>query len=457
MKGAYTAITWILRILTGAVFIFSGFVKAIDPWGTLYKFEDYMAAMHLPVFRNILLVAVFALCAYEFTVGIFLLLGCFRRSAPILAAIMMAVMLPLTLWIAIADPVADCGCFGDALIISNWATFWKNVVIVAAIVWLIKFNTSQRCLIRPSLQWIVLIASTTYTAAIGFAGYVYQPLIDFRPYRIGTPLLDHQDNQADSTQSAEENMLFVYQKDGIEKRFSIDDELPDEADGWTFVRRESVDSENKNDSDNTAELSDKDFENSEVKNFRIWDESGVEDITDDVFGSTGRQLILLMPDLKSVSMATTWQINSLYTWSGDNDTHMIGIVAGTPTDIAEWKDLSLAAYPIYTADDTEIKMVARGNPAVVYLDKGIIKWKSTLRALNTEDFQSDNSFKDPEAFSRDNHELLLKATAPFVSIIAVLILLSLFPLGCLFLRKPKKVSEKESDSENLSHDDRGVR
>ena len=442
MKGLYAILTWAMRLLVGATFIFSGFVKAIDPWGTLYKFEDYMGAMHLPVFRNILLVGVFALCAYEFTIGVFLMLGCFRRSAPILAAAMMAVMLPLTLWIAIADPVADCGCFGDALVISNWATFWKNVVLVLAIVWLIKFNTRRRCLITPSLQWIALLASVVFTVCIGFAGYVYQPLIDFRPYPVGTTLIDHSD---DNSQESDDNMLFVYERDGVEKSFSIDDELPDESEGWTFVRRESAPSR-----PSATKSATTDAKNDSERNFRIWDENGDEDISESVVPDDGKQLIILMPDLKNVSMATTWNINSLYTWATANGIDMIGVVAGTRDDIENWKDISLAAYPLYTADDTAIKMVARGNPAVIYLEDGKIRWKSTLRALDTEDFQKAGTKTDPKQFARDNRTLLRNVAGLYLLIMAVLVLLSFIPdLRRCFpsvTRKKAKTTEDETQS-----------
>ena len=132
--------TWIIRLAVGSVFMFSGFAKAIDPYGTLYKVDAYLASMSLDIWPNLELVGVFALCAAEFLVGVFILTGCFRRSTAIIAAIIMAFMLPLTLWIAVSDPVDDCGCFGDALLISNWATFWKNVALTAAIAWLVVYN-----------------------------------------------------------------------------------------------------------------------------------------------------------------------------------------------------------------------------------------------------------------------------------------------------------------------------
>ena len=147
------------RIVTGGVFVFSGFVKGIDPWGTVYKMDEYLVAMGMPLYDSLILAGVFGLCALEFLIGIYLIFGCYRKSAPMLALLFMCVMLPLTLWIAIADPVADCGCFGDALVISNWATFWKNVAITCLIIWLIKSNRRVPCIITPAFQWMAFVAT----------------------------------------------------------------------------------------------------------------------------------------------------------------------------------------------------------------------------------------------------------------------------------------------------------
>ena len=153
-------ITWILRLAVGGIFIFSGFVKGIDPWGTLYKMQDYVNVMPLPALSDgVLLTGVFLLFALEFLTGVFLVTGSFRRGAPILVMLFMAGMLPLTFWIALKSPVADCGCFGDAWIISNWATFWKNVAITAAAVWLIIYNRRVHWLVTPALQWLLFCIS----------------------------------------------------------------------------------------------------------------------------------------------------------------------------------------------------------------------------------------------------------------------------------------------------------
>lgn len=393
-----------------------------------------MGAMHLPIFKNILLVATFILFAYEFIIGIFLIFGCFRRSTPIFAILFMSVMLPLTLWIALSNPVEDCGCFGDAIILSNWATFWKNVVLTGAVVWLFKFNATQRCLITPALQWVGLITSAGYIVIIGLAGYIYQPLIDFRPYKIGTPIIDKSDEDKDDYDAP--IFEFIYEKNGEQKRFGINDEIPSEEDGWTFIRRIKI--------GNNLSTPNSKSENEEERNLRIWSEDGEEDMSGEVILEDGRQLILLMPELRNVSVASTWQINSLYSWAEKNSIEMIAIVAATQDEIANWRDLSLADYPLYTADDTQIKMIARGNPAVVYIENGNIIWKTSLRALGTKDFLSKTASSNPKDYGRNDKRLLMNMTGIYVAIIVILLALSLIPaLTSLLHRQSAKTNPKQ--------------
>lgn len=413
------AVTWILRIAVGAVFIFSGFVKAVDPWGTLYQVDAYLAAMSIDVWPNLKLAGVFALCSAEFIIGILLVAGCLRHSISVATLLFMTVMLPLTLWIAIYDPVADCGCFGDAIVIGNWATFWKNVALTLASIWLVMFNRRCHWIITPALQWIAIVVSFIFIIAIETFGYSYQPLIDFRSYPQGEPLVE-----TDSSESEDERFLFIYEKDGIKKEFTVDDILPDESEGWKFVeRKETGDmntAENRNKEDN--------------KNLRIFDRKGNEDVTEDVIDNEGKELLVMIPDLDKVSPSTTWRLNSLYEWSQKNNVSMIGVVSGSVPEIEEWEDLSMASYPIYTADDTHIKEVVRGNPGIVYLESGKIVWKSTLSAIRIDDFLSPDTSGNAREFGADNEGLLRNCVLIYLICMAVLVVLSFAPSLGRFIR-----------------------
>lgn len=410
LKWWQTAITWLLRIVVGGVFAYSGFVKGIDPWGTLYKVQDYLAAMDFSwVDPSVALTGVFLLFTLEFLTGVFLLTGSFRRFAPVMTLLFMLVMLPLTLWIAVKEPVADCGCFGDAWIISNWATFWKNVAITLGGIWLLIYNRRTHWLITPALQWVGFLASGVYVVAVGLTGYIVQPLIDFREYKTGGPLVT-----ADAS-SLTPHFEFIYEKNGERKTFAETDELPDESEGWQFVDRREIPAAKPSSAAPQRAL-------------RAYDPATDEDLTGDISGSKGvRQLVLLMPSLEDVGVASTWKINSLKEWADAHDVDFFAITSGTKEEVDAWADLSLADYSIYTADDTAIKEVARGNPAIVYVADNEIRWKSTLRALRGDDFMAADTTSDAMQLNMNLDREAKGITAVYVCVLGVLMMLSFIP------------------------------
>lgn len=406
-------ITWIVRIIVGVTFTPSGFVKAIDPWGTLYKFDDYLAALSLTVWPNLELVGVFLLNASEFLLGVCLLLGCFRRTSACMLVAFMCFMLPLTAWIAIADPVSDCGCFGDAVKISNWASFWKNVALSLCAAWLIRYNRRGHWVVTPALQWIAFVASSLFIVFIEVYGYSTQPMLDFRPYRTGLQLISRGESGDE-----EPHFRFIYQKDGEQKEFDENDELPSEEDGWEFVDRIEV----KKSEDVTIS------DDSERHALRIWSRDGEDDITDEVIVENGEEIIVMMPELAKVSPATTWKLNSLNEWATRHNVVMIGVVSGSDEEIEQWEDISMASYPVYTADDTDIKEVVRGNPGVVYLKNGEVVWKSTLSALQIDDFMSPEISDNAGNFSADHLRILRNSIYLYLIVLIVLIFLSFTPV-----------------------------
>ena len=424
---ALTVVTWIVRELTGLVFIFSGFVKSVDVWGTVYKFHDYLGALGITLPSNLVLAGAFALCSAEFILGIFLVFVCYRRSSAVLTTCFMAVMLPLTLWIAISDPVADCGCFGDALKISNWQTFWKNVLLMGCAVWLLKFNTRIRCLITPAFQWMAVIASCAYMMAICWYGYNIQPMVDFRPYPAGSSLVS--ENDADSSSGYE----FVYAKEGVERVFS-DDSIPSEDDGWEFVSRRPLAATPPSVKEEKAD-------------FRILDKDGDEDVTEDVLADQDDRLLLLIPSLSEISASTTYKINMLDKWAESHDVDFAAIVAAGSGDIKEWEDLSMPDYDIYMAEDTSIKELARGNPSVVYLKDGKVVWKQSLWSIddtmidnNEEDVESMESqeARDAEALSPSPGLWLKRMSWLYALAMILLLIVSSVPNIYDYLRKKKK-------------------
>lgn len=434
-----TAVTWAVRLIIGAVFTFSGFVKGIDPWGTVYKFDEYLAALGIPMSHGLIVVGVFALCILEFMIGVFMLFGCYRRSNPVLAMLFMVVMLPLTLWIAISDPVADCGCFGDAFIISNWATFWKNVLLTVCVVWLLIYNSKVPCVITPAFQWIASIATSLFLFCICWYGYNIQPMIDFRPYKVGVPLVD------ESKTSQGPQFAFIYSKDGMEQEFT-EDNLPDEEDGWMFIsRRELPYPAEKQGTDHS---------------FSVMDKEGNEDATADAIDTEGGEFLLLIPTLNEVSATTTYKINMLNDWAEAHDIRLVAVIASHTGNIADWEDLSMPRYDIYTADDTSIKELSRGNPSVLYLENDTIRWKSTLGWLNEENFSTPDTKADVKTLGPDGSQMLRKLLLIYLAVMAFLMCISMIPrLTTMFkglgYKGPQNLKEyKEYRESRANRDDK---
>jgi len=364
-------LTVLMRLVVGGVFIFSGFTKAIDPWGTSYKITDYLTAMGLEEWAATALFIAVALAALEFILGIQLVLGAYRRSAPIVSLLLMLVLTPLTLWLAITDAVPDCGCFGDALHLSNWATFGKNLLLLLGVVYLLMFNKSVRGIYGPAVQWIVTALSFAFIMAIAYYGYFVQPLIDYRPYPVGTRLVADDELETDES---DDEFIFIYSKDGEEHEFTIDS-LPDEEDGWEYVTRYHA----------RRPHSKIIIRNDDGSNgIAIHDMEG-NDVTIDVLGDNRRTVLLLFPAPDKVGVVNSFALNELNDAALVAEANVVGLTPASQEQIEAWQDLSMASYPFYHMDDSELKMVARGNPAVVYLEDGIIKWKRTLSSLDNVD------------------------------------------------------------------------
>ena len=154
----FTVLTF--RLLAGGLFIFSGFVKAVDLWGFIFKIDEYFAIVNFSAPRSVSLAFALIIAGFEFIGGVLLLSGSYRRWSVIVMTALMAGFDILTLYLWITDPIPDCGCFGDAWVLSNGATFFKNVILTAMLVFLLFYNKKVRyALFKPAVQWIAFAAS----------------------------------------------------------------------------------------------------------------------------------------------------------------------------------------------------------------------------------------------------------------------------------------------------------
>lgn len=422
-------LVWAFRVVIGGIFLFSGFAKGVDPFGTLYKFREYLAAMDIWLPDTVLLTGVIALCIFEFLLGLTLVTGSFRRSTPIMSFCLMIFMTIITLWTVIADPVGDCGCFGDALLLSNWATFIKNLLILAGLVFLLRYNSSVPCLVTPYLQWMQVPAGGIFILILSFYGYNVQPPVDFRPYKVGRAMEIGLEENMENDDYESENLIFVYRRGSEIKETTISDEQPDEAEGWEFVER-------------------KEIERRGVEK-KAWSKSGVEapiqfnpetirdeyeeDMSDLGVDSDTKPekdvVLILIPELDRLSKTQAWKIEETVREAEAEGLNKMVVVSGSDASLKMWEDI-LGGIDFYKDEDTVLKMMARGNPAVIMLKDGHIAWKSTLKSLPVND--GDGWLGN---YSRNDRGVLLALLYGLAACVFALILASRIPYFFSLMRR----------------------
>ena len=212
------------RIIVALTFIFSGFVKAIDPIGLQYKLQDYLGAIGIPGFLPdwMLLIMAVLLAAVEFCMGIFLLFAIQRRLISKLIVVFMSIMTLITVWLVVANPVKDCGCFGDALHLTNTETLVKNIILLGCSIVIMRRPLAMFRFISESNQWIVINYTIVFIFVCSGLSLYYLPLFDFRSYRIGTNIPHGMEIPKDAEQPLFET-TFIMEKGGQRKEFTLND------------------------------------------------------------------------------------------------------------------------------------------------------------------------------------------------------------------------------------------
>ena len=315
----------VCRLVLAVAFILSGFVKAVDPLGTQYKIHDYLTAWGLAsVVPDFVTLAVSVVqSSAEFFLGICLLFAIRRRLVSLIVLILMVVMTLLTLWLAIANPISDCGCFGDALVLTNWQTFWKNVVLLAAAIVVRRYPLDMGRIISRNNQWIVMNYSAFFILVIIAGRSLYTlPQFDFRPYHIGTNLRE----------------------------------------GWQRMI---------------------DGEDSPYAEFFIESMDEGEDITEQVLQDQGYTFLLVSPHLEQADDSQLDELNRLYEYSQEHGYRFYCLTASGQRGISRWQDITGAEYPFCLTDETTLKTVIRSNPGLLLLKDGVIIQKWSHNALPT--------------------------------------------------------------------------
>ena len=342
-------------IIVGTLFIFSGTVKGIDPLGSAYKFHDYFEAFGIGFLNALTVILSFILCLAEFITGFSILTGINRRAGTWGALILMIVFTPLTFILALTNPVSDCGCFGDAIHLSNWQTFFKNIILLGFVLVLFTNRKKESSSFSPLKQWIITgSASAMFLSFIAY-NLVYLPVIDFLPYSVGSSIPEKMKIPEGAAVSKYET-TFIYEKDGARKEFTLDN-YPASDTSWKFIEQKS-------------RLTSKGYI-PPIHDFSITTVEKIN-ITDSVLSSEKPVLLIISKKLEQAGLnrlseaietgknfSTKGTISLLLTASGEDEIRKLNI-----------------SIPACTTDETTLKTMIRSNPGYMLLRKGTVlaKW-----------------------------------------------------------------------------------
>ena len=357
-------LTQIARILTGLLFVFSGFVKGIDPMGTAFKLEDYFTAFNMEFLDLLAVPLSITLCLVEFIAGMMLLSGSMVRLASWMAALFMALFTPLTLMLAIFNPVSDCGCFGDAIHLTNWQTFFKNVAITLLVVFVFIRRDDRT-------GTLSLKAGLNFTIFFSFLFLLFMrynlaclPIIDFRPYKVGTNLPEAMAIPHDA-EPDKYDIRFIYEKDGLQKEFTLSDYPADDT-AWKFIDQKSV-------------LISRGYEPA-IHDFTLMTREGA-DMTEEVTGNQGDVLLMITRRLEKSDRDGLVKGYDLGMALRESETEFYIVTATTP----EKADGLVKGFNALYADETTLKTVIRSDPGFVLLHNGTVAAKWSYHNLPARD------------------------------------------------------------------------
>jgi uncharacterized membrane protein YphA (DoxX/SURF4 family) len=353
------------RILIGFVFIFSGIVKAIDPLGFAYKFHDYFNAFHLGFLNNLSLPLAIFMCAAEFISGFSVLTG-FRLKTGIWGIIILLIIFtPLTFLLALTNPVSDCGCFGDAIHLTNWQTFDKNLVLCILLIIIYKGRNRFKSPLNITSEWIIILIVTLLFIIFSLANLRYLPVIDFLPYKKGVKIAEKM-TIPEGLPTDKYNTTFVYEKKGIKKEFNLGN-YPANDSTWKFVNQKSV-------------LIKKGY-TPPIHDFLISTGNG-EDITQKILSDTGYSVLMIskkLSEAKQKSLSEGFKLGNYCTLKGIK----FYILTSSGTDEIKRYENGLT---FCSADETTLKTMIRSNPGYILLKDGTIFGKWSWVNVHEEDW-----------------------------------------------------------------------
>jgi len=375
----------ISRYISGFVFVFSGLVKGIDPMGSMYKFIDYFTAFNLDALQPLAYILGVLLCTAEVVIGFSILTGIRMRIAAWGLLIFMVGFTPLTLYLAIDNPVADCGCFGDAIHLTNWQTFYKNIIISVFVIIVFVNRKKYKTLSSAGNEWIASIVFAVAFVLFTQYNYRHLPVVDFRPYKTGTNIPENM-IIPDGAPADEYETTLIYEKDGNQKEFTLEN-YPSDDTTWTFV-----DSKTRLIKEGYKPL---------IYDFSLITPEG-QDLTDIVLTDTAFSFMMLSIEFSEADRDLIDQGVEAGLECLNNGIGFYILTSSSPEMIESYSQ----EFNVFFIDETTMKTIIRSNPGFMVLKEGIItkKWADIDLPAKKE---LPGIVKDSFPVKRDNGTMML--------------------------------------------------
>jgi uncharacterized membrane protein YphA (DoxX/SURF4 family) len=390
---------FISRIIVGIVFMFSGIVKAVDPLGTSYKFSDYFQTFHLEFLQPFSLFLAIVMITAEFISGFSVLSGYRQKTGILGAMILMLIFTPLTLVLAISNPVSDCGCFGDAIHLTNWQTFGKNIILIIFTIVLFTGRKQVKKVFTTGKEWTIISVVILLIIIFSLLNLRYLQLFDFLPYKTGVNIKESM-KIPEGKAVDKYKTTFIYEKEGVRKEFTLEN-YPANDTSWKFIDQKSV-------------LVKKGYV-PPIHDFSITAPDG-QVLTDEILSNPGYAILMISKKIKEADperLAAGFGFGTFCLTKG------IGFYIVTASDSGELSKYN-NGYTFCTADETTLKTMVRSNPGYLLLRNGNIVRKWSWATLPSK-----------EKFNKDLHRNRMNKKSPVLIVYSLS--LSVILLGLLII------------------------
>ena len=367
----------ISRLITGLIFLFSGFVKAVDPKGGAIKISEYLEVVGLNDTEGIAVFLSIALSAVEFILGFHLVLGVKIKRVALPALLFMLAFTIITFFIAIFEPVSDCGCFGDAIKLTNWETLFKNLIILPFSLLVFFKRNEFTCNLSGIKQHFLSFMGFAFTLGISAYSIYYLPVLDFRPYKVGANITESM-SIPEGADEGEYETTFILEKDGERKEFDVNN-YPYEDSTWVFI-------------DSKTKVIREGYQPPiTALNFESTDG---EDLTERIINNDKPVFLMIAPQLEKTS---TKHIKSFIEIKNNaiSNGYSFYVVTASLTDACYKFDMEhLAAFEYALCDETTLKTIVRANPGLVIIHQGTI-----IAKYNQTELPAANDLNNPLSHS----------------------------------------------------------